>query len=69
MEELKTNLNKNGERPRYAVLAAAYNLRTIDTNQKVLIPISARVKGLIETKDNGKINCVLEKNVNWKEYI
>ena len=59
----------NGERPRYAVLAAAYNLRTIDTNQKVLIPISARVKSLIETKDNGKINCVLEKNVNWEQYM
>eukprot|EP00943_MAST-04B_sp_MAST-4B-sp1_P004949 g4949.t1 len=58
----------NGERPRYAVLAAAYNLRTIDTNQKVLIPIAARVKSLIETEDNGKINCVLEKNVNWGQY-
>ena len=53
----------NGERPRYAVLAAAYNLRRNDkdgNSQKVLIPISARVKGLIETEDNGKIKCVLE---------
>ena len=58
----------DGERPRYATLASAFNLR--DSNkEKVMVPVSARVAEL--RLNANTVDCVLEKSrnypSNWRE--
>ena len=57
-DEYKTS---KGERPRYATLAAAFNLRN-EKKEKVLVPVSARVEGVKISTDGSKVECTLEKS-------
>ena len=58
----------DGERPRYATLASAFNLRD-SKKEKVMVPVSARVTEL--RLNANTVDCVLEKSENypsnWRE--